>query len=53
MADTTFKKRIQEEREDERFEKALRELRGSDENTDLDWITDEDLKVDLNELFSE
>lgn len=53
MPDLTFKKRIQEEKEDARFEKALKELRGDDENTDMSWITDDDLRVDLNELFSE
>jgi len=55
MSDTTFKKMIQKEREDERFEKALKDFRGDED--DLDWLTDDDLKiglnVDLNELFSE
>jgi len=52
MADLYFKKKIQEEKEDERFEDSLKIL-GRDEESNHDWVTDDDLKVDLNELFSE
>lgn len=52
MHDLSFKKCIQEEKEDARFNKALRELRG-DEDDEFAWVKDDDLGIDLNELFSE
>ena len=52
MADLTFKQRQQEKKSDDKFKEALRDL-GRDEE-DIEWIVDEnDLNVDLNELFAE
>lgn len=52
MLDLSFKQRQQEKKSDIKFEEALSNLGRSED--EFDWIVDEnDLTVDLNELFAE